>query len=96
MLQNGLEIPVRHVTQIRGAREFMISLENDMIMGNSYMITKPGFRIGAVAYGMLYDTQEFEDRFTYTGMTWEQAGHLRKPASGYGHPLLPLYMSISS
>ena len=67
VLQNGLEIPVRHVTQIRGAREFMISLENDMIMGNSYMITKPGFRIGAVAYGMLYDTQEFEDRFTYTG-----------------------------
>ena len=67
VLENGLEIPVRHVTQIRGAREFMISLEDDMVMGSSYMITKPGFRIGAVAYGILYDTQEFEDKFTYTG-----------------------------
>lgn len=67
VLENGLEVPVRHVTQIRGAREYVISLENDMVMGSSYMVVKPGFRIGAVAYGMLYDTQEFESRFTYSG-----------------------------
>lgn len=67
VLENGLEVPIRHVTQIRGAREFVISLEEDMVLGSSYMVVKPGFRIGAVAYGMLYDTQEFEEKFTYTG-----------------------------
>jgi len=67
VLENGLEVPIRHVTQIRGARDFLISLEKDMVMGSSYMVVKPGFRIGAVAYGMLYDTHEFENEFTYTG-----------------------------
>lgn len=67
VLENGLEAPVRHVTQIRGAREFVISLENDMALGSTYTVVKPSFRSGAVAYGVLYDTHEFEEKFTYTG-----------------------------
>lgn len=67
VLENGIEVPVRHVTRLRGDREFIISLEKDMAMGSSYMVVKPGFRIGTVAYGMLYDTREFEEMFTYSG-----------------------------
>jgi pullulanase len=74
ILENGLEIPIRHVTQTRGAKEFLISLENDMLLGGSYMLYKPGFRIGPVAYGMIFDTPEFEREFTYDkddlGVTW--------------------------
>lgn len=66
--EDGLEIAVRHVTPIRGARQFMISLEKDMIPGCAYMIYKPGFRAGYVDYGMIYDTPEFDDLFTYDGV----------------------------
>lgn len=65
VFEDGLEVPIRHVTATRGNREFMISLERDMIPGSTYMIYKPGFRMGAVAYGMIYDTPEFERKFTY-------------------------------
>ncbi len=65
--EDGLEIPIRHVTPIRGARQFMISLERDMTPGCTYMIYKPGFRTGYVDYGMIYDTPEFDDMFTYDG-----------------------------
>ena len=67
LLENGLEIPIRRVTQTRGAREFLISLKEDINLGSTYMLYKPGFRIGAVSYGMLYDTPEFEKKFTYSG-----------------------------
>ncbi len=67
VFEDGLEIPVRHVTATRGNREFVISLERDMIPGSTYMIYKPGFRMGAVAYGMIFDTPEFESKFTYEG-----------------------------
>lgn len=67
VFEDGLEVPVRHVTATRGNREFMISLERDMIPGSCYMVYKPGFRMGAVAYGMIYDTPEFERKFTYQG-----------------------------
>ncbi len=65
--EDGLEVSIRHVTPIRGARQFMISLEKDMIPGCAYMIYKPGFRVGYVDYGMIYDTPEFENLFTYDG-----------------------------
>ncbi len=67
IFENGLIIPIRHVTPIRGSREFIISLENDMIPGSTYMIYKPGFRNGYVDYGMIYDTPEFDNLFTYNG-----------------------------
>lgn len=67
VFENGIEVPVRHVTQMRGAREYVISLENDMVLGSTYTVLKPGFRPAAVSYGMLYDTPEFEEMFTYTG-----------------------------
>ena len=65
IFKNGLNVAVRHVTPIRGNREFIISLENDMMPGSIYMIYKPGFRNGYVDYGMIYDTPEFENMFTY-------------------------------
>lgn len=65
VMEDGLEVPIRAVTQIRGAREYLISLEKDMTLGCNYMVYKPGFRTGAVAYGLLYDTPEFERKFTY-------------------------------
>lgn len=65
--EDGLEIAIRHVTPIRGARQYMISLEKDMTPGSTYMIYKPGFRAGYVDYGMIYDTPEFDSLFTYDG-----------------------------
>lgn len=65
VFENGLEVPVRNVTPIRGSREYMISLENDMVPGSTYMIYKPGFRNGYVDYGMIYDTPQFDSLFTY-------------------------------
>lgn len=65
--EDGMEISIRHITPIRGARQYMISLEKDMIPGCTYMIYKPGFRAGYVEYGMIYDTPEFDNLFTYDG-----------------------------
>ncbi|MGI6084717.1 MAG: type I pullulanase [Acetivibrionales bacterium] len=65
VFENGLEVAVRNVTPIRGSREYMISLENDMIPGSTYMLYKPGFRNGYVDYGMIYDTPKFDMLFTY-------------------------------
>jgi len=74
VFENGLNVAVRHVTPIRGNREFIISLEDDMIPGCEYMIYKPGFRNGYVDYGMIYDTPEFDQLFTYNnddlGANW--------------------------
>ncbi|NLP00119.1 MAG: type I pullulanase [Clostridiaceae bacterium] len=74
VFENGLNLAVRHVTPIRGNREFIISLENDMMPGSTYMIYKPGFRNGYVDYGMIYDTPEFDNLFTYNkddlGANW--------------------------
>ncbi|MCX7773268.1 MAG: hypothetical protein N2376_09180, partial [Clostridia bacterium] len=67
VFEDGLEIPVRHVTPTRGNREFLISLERDMEAGSTYMLYKPGYRLGPVAYGVIYDTPEFERLFTYEG-----------------------------
>ncbi len=67
VFENGLGVPIRHVTPTRGSREFIISLEEDMAPGSTYMIYKPGYRMGSVAYGMIYDTPEFERLFTYEG-----------------------------
>lgn len=82
VFEDGLEIPVRHVTGTRGNREFIISLERDMIPGCTYMIYKPGFRMGAVAYGMIYDTPEFERMFNYEGddlgCTWSPEASIFK------------------
>lgn len=75
VFEDGNKIAIRHVTPTRGAKEFMISLERDMIPGKTYTIYKQGFRICSVAYGMIYDTHEFEQLFTYDGddlgSTWE-------------------------
>ena len=65
VFENGLNVAVRHVTPIRGAREYIISLEKDMIPGSTYMLYKPGFRNGYADYGMIYDTPEFDNLFTY-------------------------------
>lgn len=76
VLENGMEVPIRAVTQIRGAREFLISLQEDMTLGSTYMVYKHGFRVGGVSYGMLYDTPEFEKKFTYDksdlGANWTE------------------------
>lgn len=72
--QDGQSVPIRHVTPIRGSREFIISLKKDMKLGSTYSVHKPGFRIGYVDYGVIYDTQEFSNQFTYDqddlGATW--------------------------
>lgn len=65
--EDGQEIPVRHVTARRGNRDFVISLVDDMKPGCAYMVYKPGYRLGYVDYGMIYDTPEFEQLFTYEG-----------------------------
>lgn len=74
VFENGLGIAVRHVTPIRGSREYMISLENDMVPGSTYMVYKPGFRNCFIDYGMIYDTPEFDILFTYNnddlGANW--------------------------
>lgn len=45
-----------------------------MKLGSTYSVHKPGFRIGYVDYGVIYDTQEFSNQFTYDqddlGATW--------------------------
>ncbi len=74
VFQDDISVPVRHVTPIRGSREFIISLKNDMRLGSSYKVYKPGFRDGYVDYGVIYDTPEFSNYFTYDqddlGATW--------------------------
>lgn len=65
--EDGLKIPVHRVTPIKGSRQFMISLEKDMIPGCTYTVYKPGFRVGYVEYGTIYDTSEFESIYTYDG-----------------------------
>ncbi len=67
VFENGLNLPVRHVTPTRGSREFIISLEQDMEPGSTYMLYKPGYRMASVAYGVIYDTPEFEQLLTYEG-----------------------------
>ncbi len=65
VFENGLNLSLRHVTPIRGSREYILSLDNDMVPGSIYMIYKPGFRNGYVDYGMIYDTPEFDSLFNY-------------------------------
>lgn len=65
VFENGLNVAIRHVTPIRGSREYIISLEKDMVPGSTYMLYKPGFRNGYADYGMIYDTPEFDNLFTY-------------------------------
>lgn len=67
IFEDGDEVPVRHVTPSRGSREFVISLEQDMEPGCTYMVYKSGYRMGNVDYGVIFDTAEFERLFTYTG-----------------------------
>ena len=78
VFESGIEIPVRHVTPTRGAKEFIIALENDMKPGDTYMIYKPGYRPIAADYGVIYDTTEFERLFSYDGddlgATWTPEG----------------------
>lgn len=82
VFEDGLEVEVRHVTPIRGAREYILSLERDMIPGCTYMIYKPGFRNGYVDYGLIYDTPEFDKMFTYSkddlGATWSSGSTVFK------------------
>lgn len=65
LFEDGVEIPIRHITPTRRLRDYVISLENDMKPGSTYMIRKPGFKDGFAAYGMIYDTPEFDQLFTY-------------------------------
>ena len=65
VFQDGISIPIRQVTPIRGSREFIISLAKDMQLGSSYKVYKPDFKEGYVDYGVIYDTPQFTNTFTY-------------------------------
>ena len=96
VFEDGVEISIRHVTPTRGAREFMISLDSDMDPGSTYILSKPGFKMGTVNYGVIYDTPEFERLFTYygddLGSTWAlDATHFKVWAPTASSMFLNLY-----
>lgn len=98
VFEDGHQIPIRHVTPIRGWREILISLEHDMIPGSTYSVYKPGFREAYVSYGMIFDTPEFEKKFTYEesdlGASWSAAAtHFRLWAPIASKVFLNLYSS---
>lgn len=65
--EDGAALHINRVTALRGGREFLITLEEDFILGCTCTVEKKDFQSFSVMYGLLFDTPEFEKKFTYRG-----------------------------
>ncbi|MGL4374388.1 MAG: pullulanase-associated domain-containing protein, partial [Turicibacter sp.] len=70
LLENseGNAVPIISSELSKDKRTIMVTLENEIEIGETYYVSKTGFRGNLyVEYYGMFDSQEFHDKFTYTG-----------------------------